>query len=141
LIDTRIWVLALRAPVAEPGSRLAELGERARKLVLRLREEGTLLFTPQLVAEIRHVLTSRGANRLPSSAARDCLLELLAARRSRLRTLSRRGLTRALNLSAESGIAGIEHDGNRHDRAEAPPEEPALGEDCRLHCYGHFDAA
>jgi hypothetical protein len=104
LVDTRIWVLALRAPVAEPGSRLAALGERARRFVVRERETATLLFTPQLVAEIHHVLTSRGANRLPATVARDYLLELLSSRRSRLRTLPRRGLIRALNLSAESGI-------------------------------------
>jgi hypothetical protein len=90
--------------VAEPGSPLAVLGERARQFVLRERETGTMLFTSQLVAEIHHVLISRGAHRLPATVARDYLLELLGSRRSRLRTLSRRGLTRALNLSAESGI-------------------------------------
>jgi predicted nucleic acid-binding protein len=104
LIDTRIWVLALRAPVAPAGSSLARLGERARELVVRLREEATILFTPQLVGEIRHVLTSRGSARLPAAVARDYLHQLLADRRSRFRTLSRRQLQLALDLSAESGV-------------------------------------
>jgi hypothetical protein len=104
LIDTRIWVLALRAPVAAPGSALAALGERARELVVGVRREATTLFTPQLVGEIHHVLTSRGENRLPATTARDYLLEILASRRSRYRTLGRDQLRRALGLSAESGV-------------------------------------
>jgi hypothetical protein len=104
LIDTRIWVLALRAPVAPAGSALARLGERAREIVQRTRSEATILFTPQLVAEIQHVVTSRGPNRLPAPVARDYLLQLLADRRSRFRGLSRRQLHRALDLSAESGV-------------------------------------
>jgi hypothetical protein len=104
LIDTRLWVLSLRAPVAAPGSRLAELGEHARRVVAAARAEGVLLFTSQLVAEIQHVLTSRGSSRLPPDRARDYLRQLLAAPRSRFRTPSRRQLLRALDLSAESSI-------------------------------------
>lgn len=104
LIDTRVWALALRAGVAPPGSALADLGERARRVVNRLRGDATVLFTPQLVAEIQHVATSRGAHRLPAQLAADYLVQLLADRRSRFRPASRRHVTQALALSVESGI-------------------------------------
>jgi hypothetical protein len=104
LVDTRIWVLALRAPLAEPGSALADLGERARRVVEEVRARDIVLLTPQLLAEIHHVATGRGAHRLPAADARRYLLQLLADRRSRFRALSRARFARALSLSAESGI-------------------------------------
>lgn len=104
LIDTRVWVLALRAGVAAPGSALAQLGERARNAVAEVRRTSIVLFTPQLVGEIHHVATSRGAHRLPADTARLYLSQLLAARRSRFRALSRRHILRGLDLAAESRI-------------------------------------
>lgn len=104
LIDTRVWVLALRAGVAPPGSPLALLGEKARRLVADVRGTSTLLFTPQLVAEIHHVLTSRGTHRLPATTASAYVAQLLADRRSRFRSPTRRQVIRALDLAAASNI-------------------------------------
>ena len=104
LIDTRIWVLALRAPLYEAGSRLAHLGSRSAEIVRDALARDVLLFSPQLVAEIHHVTTSRTRPRLPGAMARDYLWQILSRRNARYRPISRARLEEALALAAESGI-------------------------------------
>ena len=79
---------------------------RQRTVTTIIAEAGKLNLRQELklAGEIHHVLTSRGTQRFPPALARDYLLQLLSSRRSRFRTLSRRNLLQALDLSAESGI-------------------------------------
>jgi hypothetical protein len=104
LIDTRLWVLALRAPVYLPGSHLGELGGRAADIVRSALREDVVLFSPQLVAEVHHVATSRVRPRLVGVAIGKYLQQVLGRRNARFRTLSRPLLEEALSRTAESGI-------------------------------------
>ena len=104
LIDTRIWVLALRAPLYEAGSHLADLGSRSAEIVREALGRDVVLFSPQLIAEIHHVTTSRARPRLPRAMVRDYLRQILGRRNARYRPVSRARLEEALALAAESGI-------------------------------------
>jgi len=104
LIDTRVWVLALRSPAIEPQAPLADLAGRAAVLVRDAIEHELVLFTPQLVAEIHHVATSRLRPRSLGTVVRDYLHAILARRHTRFRPATRSHVDEALSLSAESGV-------------------------------------
>ncbi|MBI2897915.1 MAG: hypothetical protein HYY06_30430 [Deltaproteobacteria bacterium] len=104
LIDTRVWVLALRAPALPADSPLADAANRAAELASTCIDRDLVLFTPQLVAEIHHVAMSRVRPRPLATAVVDYLSGLLSLRNARLRAATRRDVADALALSTQSGI-------------------------------------
>jgi hypothetical protein len=104
LIDTRVWVLALRAPLYPAGSGLAELAGRAAALVTTALTAEVVLFTPQLVGEIHHVTTARVRPRMESALVARYLRQVLGRRNVRFRDGGRPRTLAALERSAASGI-------------------------------------
>ena len=88
----------------EASAPLADLARRAAEVVRGAIERDLLLFTPQLVAEIHHVTTSRVRPKPLATLVRDYLRAILSRRNTRFRPATRTHVDQALTLSAESGI-------------------------------------
>lgn len=104
LIDTRIWVLALKAPFLEKNDPQMRLAARAAAFLKRTLNGNTnLLFSSQLIAEIYHVLSQRG-KKMPAAQARALITELLERGGAVYRPISQSIFLRAMDISAISGI-------------------------------------
>ena len=104
LIDTRVWVLALRAPLYRADSGLADLAGRAAAIVMSALLADVVLFTPQLVGEVHHVTTSRVRPRMEGALVAGYLRQVFGRRNVRFRKGGRRQTLAAVERSALSGI-------------------------------------
>ncbi len=103
LIDTRIWVLALKRAVYPEGSPERDLGEKAQALVRRVSVEADLRFSPQLVAEIYAVSVGRGRRLRPGVVTRY-LETVLAVSRVRFEGITPEQVRWAMASSREAGV-------------------------------------
>lgn len=104
LVDTRIWVLGLKAPFLQKGDPEMKPATKASAfLKTMLTRNAGLLFSSQLIAEIFHVLTQRG-KKMPAAQARTLITDLLERGGSIYRPVSQATFLRAMELSASSGI-------------------------------------
>lgn len=103
LIDTRIWVLAIKSAYFSKDNPDYELSIVADEVVDATLENETVLVSNQLVAEIYHVATSRGLN-IPKDDVSTILNDLLRSNHVLYRELTKEVLREAIRLSSESGI-------------------------------------
>lgn len=104
LIDTRIWVLALKSPFLQASDPEFQLAGQAQAFVSHcLQSRHQLLLSSQLLAEVFHVMTQRGRRVRAEQAAR-LVGDLLLHRPSSYRSTTKRTFRKSLDLSSHSGV-------------------------------------
>lgn len=103
LIDTRIWVLALKLPLFKETDFDYPLSIKARECVDENLKNNGILISSQLASEIYSVLTTRG-RKLPSAQAAKLVKDILERENVTYKVISIEVFKRAMDLSAESGI-------------------------------------
>ncbi|MBL7073647.1 hypothetical protein ISS37_00195 [candidate division KSB1 bacterium] len=103
LIDTRLWGLALKVPYYDDKDPVKEYALQADHFIRERLEQDLICVTTQLLAEIHHVLTTRG-RKLPSSDAEVVVKEILDSERSIFRNPNKDTILQALRLSTKCDI-------------------------------------
>jgi len=103
LIDTQIWIYALKVPLFEEHELSSEMKKALGFIHRALRQKNIILFSQQLAAEIFHILPRRG-RRLDPAIAEGHLRQLLRRRETKWAGTHKRHVVEALRLSRESDI-------------------------------------
>lgn len=103
LIDTRLWVLALKRAVYEQGTEEHELGTRAQQVIEACLEHDHILLSGQLLSEVYAVATGRG-RRITPTVVRGYIDTILSAPRARFLGTHADHYLEAIDRSSRSGI-------------------------------------
>lgn len=103
LIDTRILTFALKKVYIEVDKGELDLFIKAEELFRNTLDEERILISGQLVVELYHVLTMRG-RKIPKDHAVALINDLLEEKNVEYRDIQKDMITKAMELSAETGI-------------------------------------
>ncbi|MEW6608552.1 MAG: hypothetical protein AB1414_14090 [bacterium] len=103
LIDTQVLTFALKKIYIEVDNRELDLFIKAEELLRKTLDNERVLISGQLVVELYHVLTMRG-RKIPRDHAVVLIKDLLEEKNVKYRDIQRNMITKAMELSAETGI-------------------------------------
>jgi len=103
LIDTQIFVYALKNPFIDENHPLKELTNLASEIVKDSLIENIILLSPQLLAEIYHILSFRGV-KLPINKTKELINLLLDSNKTIFSWVDEKIFYKAMFLSSKTNI-------------------------------------